>query len=297
MNMTPDELDRQAEHWVVALRAEGKAPNTIRSYDTAVRQMAAFMRARGEADLSLHSAREFIASIRDDGGSASTASVRARALRGFSAWLDAEGLTTGNLLARLKTPKPAVNNVPDLNEDEMEALLTCAVKKQGLLARRDEAIIRFMSQAGARADETLHMDIGDLDLSARNAVLRKTKGARKPRKVHLSPETAEAITQYLMLRSDRQLAGDAPLWLSKWGDRLTYDSLRARQRQIAIEAGVKGFHTHRLRHTASVEWLVRGGSEGGLMSNNGWSSRDMIDKYVEKARERMTLRESKRIYG
>jgi integrase/recombinase XerD len=48
----------------------------------------------------------------------------------------------------------------------------------------------------------------------------------------------------------------------------------------AERAGISGFHLHLLRHTAASRWLAAGGSEGGLMAVAGWSSRDMLDRYV-----------------
>ena len=52
---------------------------------------------------------------------------------------------------------------------------------------------------------------------------------------------------------------------------------------------------HRLRHTAAVRWLARGGSESGLMAQSGWRSRDMIDRYVHTAREKLAAEEFDRL--
>jgi integrase/recombinase XerD len=54
------------------------------------------------------------------------------------------------------------------------------------------------------------------------------------------------------------------------------DALAAR----AGAAGISGFHPHVLRHTAASRWLAAGGTEGGLMSVAGWSSREMLDRYA-----------------
>ena len=43
---------------------------------------------------------------------------------------------------------------------------------------------------------------------------------------------------------------------------------------------MKGFHLHLLRHTAATRWLRAGGSEQGLMTVAGWSSRAMLDRYT-----------------
>ena len=58
---------------------------------------------------------------------------------------------------------------------------------------------------------------------------------------------------------------------------------------------MKGFHIHRLRHTAAVRWLKTGGSEGGLMAQAGWKSRTMIDRYVKSAAEELASDEFDRL--
>ena len=66
-------------------------------------------------------------------------------------------------------------------------------------------------------------------------------------------------------------------------------------KQRAEDAGVTGFHVHRLRHTAAVRWLASGGSETGLMAQSGWASRKMIDRYVKTAAEELASAEFDRL--
>jgi integrase len=67
----------------------------------------------------------------------------------------------------------------------------------------------------------------------------------------------------------------------------TYWALARTLRRHAKEAGVTGFHVHRLRHTAATRWLRAGGSEGDLMAVAGWSNRQILDRYtVATASER-----------
>jgi len=84
------------------------------------------------------------------------------------------------------------------------------------------------------------------------------------------------------------------LWLSSTG-RLTYTGMRHTLGARAEAAGVIGFHAHRLRHTAAVRWLAAGGSEGGLMAQAGWQSREMVDRYVSVARETLAGEEFNRL--
>ena len=71
--------------------------------------------------------------------------------------------------------------------------------------------------------------------------------------------------------------------MSAKGDRLTYTGLHTSLKQRAADAGIIGFHLHRLRHTMALRWMRAGGSETGLMAHAGWTSNMMIGRYVKAA--------------
>jgi integrase len=58
------------------------------------------------------------------------------------------------------------------------------------------------------------------------------------------------------------------------------DTLKRR----AADAGVKGFHIHRLRHTAAVRWLRSGGTETGLRAHAEWTSNTMVALRQDRVR-------------
>ena len=43
----------------------------------------------------------------------------------------------------------------------------------------------------------------------------------------------------------------------------------------------RGFHPHRMRHTAAHRWLAAGGTETGLMAVAGWTRPDMLLRYTQ----------------
>ncbi len=63
----------------------------------------------------------------------------------------------------------------------------------------------------------------------------------------------------------------------------------------AKDAGVQGFHLHRLRHTAATRWLRSGGSETGLRAHAGWTSNTMVARYVKAASEALAAEEFDRL--
>jgi integrase/recombinase XerC len=280
--------------WEIALRDEGKSRNTVRAYGDSVRSLITWQQANGREGLDKAAIAGFLSAIQDN-GSASTANLRARALRGFSAWLAEEGEIPEHALAGLKPPKPAKTIVPKLSDDQLRALIAACAADKTLYGRRDEAMVRLASESTSRADELLSMDLpGDIDLKRGIAVIRRGKGA-KGRIVPFGDHTARAADRYLRMRAKAGLPAAGPLWISQRKGRLSYPGLYSSLGKRAAAAGIPDFHPHRLRHTAASRWLRAGGSEGGLMAIAGWSSRDMLDKYVEDTRAEMAADESRRL--
>jgi integrase len=49
------------------------------------------------------------------------------------------------------------------------------------------------------------------------------------------------------------------------------------------EAGIRGLHAHRFRHTLAHVWQLNEGNETDLMRIMGWKSRQMLDRYGASA--------------
>jgi integrase/recombinase XerD len=80
--------------------------------------------------------------------------------------------------------------------------------------------------------------------------------------VHFSAGTASVLDRYVRARHRAVLRpAAAPLWVSAKGDRLTYTGLHTSLKQRAADAGIIGFHPHRLRHTMAVRWMRAGGTK------------------------------------
>jgi site-specific recombinase XerD len=282
------------DSWLLHLAAERKSAQTLKTYGDGVR---AFLRWCEMADcdpvLDRPTVNAFVSALLDRGAEASTARSRQLAVRRFSAWLADEGEIDADQLLTLKPPKLDHKVVPELDDDQLRALIK-ACKGDDLRDRRDEAIVRFMAETGARAGEVVGMSIADIDLKRGNAVVRRGKGG-KGRTVPLGPQAARALDRYIRARRTHRLAQTPALWLGDRGKGFTYDGLYVALRYRADQAEIPDFHPHVLRHTAAGRWLAAGGSEGGLMAIAGWSRRDMIDRYTQSTSERRAADEARRL--
>ncbi len=277
--MSQPDLAALLPSWQLALRAERKSPQTIKAYATGVEQYLTWC-AKNGAPVAL--GRRQLAQFVDDvlgRAQPATARVRQLAVRRFSAWLVDEGELDADPLLGVKAPKLDTKVIEPLTDVQIKALLK-ACAGPDLRDRRDEAILRLMVETGVRAGEVAALDLGDVDLMAGTAVVRRGKGG-KGRVIPFGPQTARAIDRYIRLRLAHRLATSPALWLGDRGKAFNYDGLHKSLGYRARLAGVDGFHPHKLRHTAAHRWLAAGGSEGGLMAVAGWTRPDMLMRYTK----------------
>ena len=278
--MTAPDLAALLPSWELALRAERKSPQTVRTYTTGVKQFLAWAAETGFPPvLDRPTVAAFVASLLDAGYAPATARARYRALRLFSAWLTAEGEVPADALLGSKGPKQDVTVVQPLTDEDLRLLLkSCSGHR--FIDRRDEALVRLMVETGLRAGEVIALRTDDVDLANGSALVRRGKGGRG-RVVPYGPQTSRAIDRYMRLRRSHRLAAEPALWLGDRGKPFKYEGLARSLKLRAAAAGISGFHLHLLRHTAAHRWLAAGGSERGLMAVAGWSNPAQLMRYTE----------------
>lgn len=292
--LTTSDVASLLPSWELALRAERKSPMTVKVYGDGVRAYLRWAHKAGtEADLGRVSVRTFIDTLLEAGAAAGTARSRQLSCRRFSAWLLEEGETGTDFLIGMKPPQLDKVVVEPLSGEEIKAMLKACAGPE-LKERRDEAIFRFMIESGARAGETVALQLGDIDLTNGVAIVRRGKGG-KGRSVPFGPHTARALDRYIRTRRTHRLATSTDLWLGDRGKKFSYDALHKTLKMRAELAGVVGFHPHKTRHTAAHRWLAAGGSEGGLMAVAGWTRPDMLLRYTQAQASNRAAEEAKRL--
>jgi site-specific recombinase XerD len=146
-----------------------------------------------------------------------------RTLRAFFQWLVKEEVMAPawkNPMQKIKAPKVNLEPLEPISIEDVRALLnTC--QRGDLIGERDRAIFLFLLDTGARAQEACNMNIKDIDMNTGAVMIRYGKG-RKTRMVFMGRKTRRAMRSYLRMRYDQCPV----LFISKDGERLTYDGLR-----------------------------------------------------------------------
>lgn len=284
--------------WELAMRAERKSPETIKSYGDGVRAFGRWCETTGTPpELTKVNVQTFIAALLDGGAEAGTAENRLKGLRRFAAWLSdpAEGILDENPLLGIKPVKIDRKVTAALTDDELRRLIKACTGK-GFVDRRDEAVVRVMAETTARAGEVVGMTLEDVDLKRGLVIIRRGKGG-KGRIVPIGPQTGVAIDRYLRLRTLHPCSADTPaLWLGGQGKGgFGYHALHKALGVRARAAGLQNFHPHLMRHTAASRWLAAGGSEQGLMAVAGWATRDMLDRYTQAGAAQRAADEARKL--
>jgi integrase/recombinase XerD len=163
-------------------------------------------------------------------------------------------------IAFKKAPRPLVGY---LEKAEMDALLAApdGNSKQG---RRDHAVLLFLYNSGARADETAHVQIGDLELGQTpgrdpSAVQVRGKGNKRRR----CPLWSRTVNELLPLVSGR--GPGEHVFLNRRGQPLTRYGIHTLVERYAAAAAKtqpslagKQVSPHTIRHTTATHLLRAG---------------------------------------
>lgn len=291
----PVDLLAMLPSWLLSLTSENKSKATIQTYLAGVRAFLQWCEVTGTIPkIDRDDAQQWVVDMLDSGAQPTTVKTRQHGLKMFAKWLAEEGEIDSNPLVGIPPPR-LDRKVTEALTDAQVAAMIRACQGTSLVDRRDEALVRFMAETGARASEVVALQTTDVNLTKRAAIVRKGKGA-KGRVVPFSSQCATAIDRYLRMRRRLTRVPEVgPLWIGSGGRTFGYYALRQVMKKRAENAGVENFHLHLMRHTAAARWLRHGGSEAGLMAVAGWSDRAMLDRYTEASAAERAVAEAQRL--
>jgi site-specific recombinase XerD len=139
------------------------------------------------------------------------------------------------------------------------------------------------------------IELDDLDLAGGVVTLTKTKSG-KARTIRLVDPVVQAMMIYLRHSESFRQPGVKALWLNRRGQALTPNGLSQMMERRGKQAGVK-VSPHAFRRRQADLRMGKGGSEPGLMTNNGWTTTAMIRRYSKDVITANTMAEVDRLFG
>ena len=252
------------------ITVKGLRPTSVRSYSDTIRLLLCFL-ARQQGikitkltlqDLSFEHVLGFLSYLENDRHNhVRTRNQRLAALHTLFEYIagrEPTMLETCQKVSAIPMKRAAPAETHFLERDEMEELLH-HLPRTGRLAQRDHALILFLYNTGARAQEVAELRVGNLQLREPALVRLHGKGD-KWRTCPLWGQTMKVLTT--LLDSADQPGADAPVFCSATGEALTRFGIYKAVRRLAGHLDNPGTNRsvspHVFRHTAAMHLLEAG---------------------------------------
>jgi site-specific recombinase XerD len=177
-----------------------------------------------------------------------------------------------------KTAEPTIGY---LDKEEMDAMLEI-INRRTVLGNRNYALLLFLYNTGARADEAAHVHVADLALGKSSSVRITGKG-NKVRLCPLWPQTAEILKQLITGRVDSDFlfrnARGTPL--TRFGIYRLVQAVGTRASSSIPKLRSKRISPHIIRHTTAVHLLRAGVDINTIRAWLGHVSLDTTNIYAE----------------
>lgn len=252
----PNELQNPLERFYEYLRAEkGLSLHTQRNYKQQLETMGAYLAHVGVKDWCEVDAgwvRQLASKGMRDGMKPSSIATRLSSLRSFFDFLIVRGEISANPARGVSAPRKKRPLPKNLDVDEVSQLLD--VNEDDPLSIRDRAMMEVMYGAGLRLAEMVDINVRDVQL--RSGEIRVIGKGDKERKVPFSGLAVEWVAKWLKVRGQVAQSGEAALFVSKLGSRISHRSVQKRMAQWGQKQAISSHITpHKLRHSFATHML------------------------------------------
>jgi integrase/recombinase XerD len=177
--------------------------------------------------------------------------------------------------------KTAKSEIGYLEKAEMDALLAQPDRRTAL-GDRDHALLLFLYNSGARADEAARLTIDKLQLEAQSSVRLHGKG-NKFRTCPLWPLTAASLSRLVANRgkSDAVFLNRSSQPLTRFGIHRLVTQYAERASRTVPSMATKRISPHTIRHTTAVHLLRAGVDINTIRAWLGHVSLDTTHVYAE----------------
>ena len=267
----------------------GLSANTLAAYRNDLGKLAAWLDQHGCSLLTLQALdlQAYLAWRVDHGFKATSTARLLSALRRFYQYLIREQLRADDPTALLAGPKLPQRLPKDLDEQQVEALLT-APQVDNALELRDKAMLELLYATGLRVSELVGLTIENVSL--RQGVVRVVGKGNKERLVPMGEEALYWLQQYLRAARTELLGGVSSdvLFPSSRAQQMTRQTFWHRIKLYAERAGIRvNLSPHTLRHAFATHLLNHGADLRVVQMLLGHADLTTTQIYTHVARERL----------
>jgi len=258
---------------------------TVRGYDQTLRNFCLFLRNPQIEEIGINHVMEFLNGMKEIGWDNNSFVGKCMALRKFFEFYRLQGYP---VIDESLIPIPAKEHkLPRVAKDADYQKLVAAIPAKTNDPRhiRNLAILNLLWDTGARNGEVLSLDIGDLDMERRRAVINteKSKGRRPFREIFWTQTTNDNIWAWIkkreQLKKTMEFKEPDALFISicagqydTTGRRFTIKGVGEMLRRYSNRAKLPYMNAHSFRHHMGHHIVKSGGSSADVMNILGHAS-------------------------
>lgn len=268
--VVPVSMEQAIAHYLQRKRLRGAALNTLVAYGGDLQDFASFAQLQGVALIGLlgeHLVERWLDMLGHRGLSRRTQGRKLVVLRQLVHHAQREGWLrhdptkdTGVRFTTLPVIAP-----------ELAPLLAMLEQMPTATAQdlRDRAMLRLALDGALRVGDVIGLDVAGTVYRARNSIdvarreIHTVGKGGKPAVVPVNQRTVEWVADWLRVRGELAGEGEAALFVSNRGTRITRQQAHNRIRHWGVQCGLPGLHFQLLRHRRVGDVVETLGLEAG----------------------------------
>jgi site-specific recombinase XerD len=231
--------------------------------------------------------REYLIALQDRGLADRTVHHHASAARAFFNFCVAEDIIHASPMTRVRMPKLPKELLPSFSQEDVNSILKACETE------RDKAIVLCLLDTGARLQEFVGLQVGNVDLVDGKVTIKQGKG-KKDRVTFLGEQSRRALRRYLATRP--VLGPAAPLWLTERDPHgISVKGFQHLLQRLRDRSGVAHCHAHTFRRTFALTSLRAGMDLVSLRRLMGHTDTKVLERYLDQNED--DLRQAHREHG
>jgi len=288
-------IEKLSLDFVAKLEHEkGFSEHTLRAYHKDLLQFDNFLKAEKRSSLESINhllLRRFLAVLRSNNYSKRTIARKLASIRSFFKFLIREGELVANPFEMLRTPKQDKKLPQFLSITEVDVLLKTP-DSSSVMGLRDMAIMETLYSTGIRVSELVGLDEGHIDFTS--GMIKVQGKGKKERLVPIGSHAINALNEYInskprsKKKEEKSVSRSEPLFLNKYGDRLTARSVARSLDKYLKASGINLLTSpHTFRHSFATHLLDKGADLRSVQEMLGHSSLSTTQVYTHITTERL----------
>jgi site-specific recombinase XerD len=262
------------ESFMLDAKARRCTPATLEHYKHRLKPFLSFLddqQINNLSEITPTHIRSHLIALHERGLTSHSQHAAARAIRAWLNFCVTEELLSESPMKRVRMPRLAKVQKPNLSVDDVTKLLHYADD-------REAAMLLFLIDTGLRASEFCSLNGADIDIANGTVRIKSGKGS-KDRTAFLGGKSRRQLMKFW--RKNGRPEAKKPVWTSeKTGERLTRSGLRQILVKLGRRAGIANTNPHTLRRTFAT-WAWQGGMDlKSLQHLMGHSDLSVIKAYL-----------------